>query len=394
MEKKFRIVLLLVSLSLVPFLDSRAQEDQEIDEENPLVLSLIMGPSELKAGTKGELTVFTDGGVEPFTYKWSDGREGEGLSKLAIAPTKDTVYTVTVIDSSYPPVVKTSKPFKVRVVDSPKDEEDGDDEEGEDDQDEEEDDEDETDEPDQQEPVYVAPIKAEEEESVDQSSDAIAALTIEGKKQYQMGDVIQLVAKPEGLAYQWSGPASFASTAQRISLFATPEAAGTYTVEARSAGRSLSAQANITVKQKTASPIVQLPVPVAPVIARAEQKRESVGVRSEAFLTIKTGNYKVVNDEVSFTVTVTNRGKKPATNVLIADVVPQCCTLVRAEGVDWAITSEGNQIQAWLDYLPVHQRKSITITVRFVYEPTDTPYNVATVTSDGTGLYESYGRLG
>ncbi len=220
----------------------------------------------------------------------------------------------------------------------------------------------------------------------------LASLSIVGERTYKSGQIIQLQAQPEIFSYQWSGPGNFTATGPRISLAARTGAAGRYTVQAQSRAGTRSAQAEIVVlgadsasKQPAAIKVVS---PVEPA------KTKSAPAKSGgALLLIKTSNFRMQDDIISFTVNVTNMGKEKVTNVTVTDTLPLCLSLISAHGSGWTIITSDNELQAKLRSLEVNERKTIDISARVMYKPDAKVRNTATVASDTTLPCDSVSQL-
>lgn len=320
----------------------------EVDVVEPLILSIIIGPSSIKPGQSALLNVVTDGGVEPLTFSWSDGQTGEDLNSILVSPTQDTEYTVTVRDSSNPPVELTSLPMLLRIA-SEKSEE------------------------------VEEKIEAREEREVAQDF----AASIEGKSDYKAHDIIQLKAFPDGARYTWSGPEGFASTMQKISRRATPSSAGTYTVKVEKDGATQVANIEIKVEEVTYQepqiPVVELK-PAA--VAHVEVSKAPVQDASKSeLLVVRTRNFVRKDTFVNFNVVVQNAGNGVAKRITLSDVIPSCFELVEVQGEGWNINQSRDGFIANLDSLAAGKSKSLNVTVRLVFEPKDRAYNKAVVTS-------------
>ena len=92
---------------------------------------------------------------------------------------------------------------------------------------------------------------------------------------------------------------------------------------------------------------------------------------------------------VSLTVSVTNVGAAPATNVIVTDVVPACFKVQSAQGTGWKITQSGQAIVASMASLAVGQKATFTIVSQTNCPPGHDVTSTATVVSDTTPAQSS-----
>ncbi len=220
----------------------------------------------------------------------------------------------------------------------------------------------------------------------------LASLSIVGERTYKSGQIIQLQAHPEIFSYQWSGPGNFTATGPRISLLAKASAAGKYTVQAQSHAGTKSAYAEIVILGADSTSKQPQAIKVASPAELAKIKG-APATSNGAHLLIKTGNFKMQDDIISFTVNITNVGKEKAVNVVVTDTLPSCLSLITAEGSEWAIKTSDNHLQGKLRSLEVNERKTIDISARVMYKPDVKVRNTATVASDSTIPCDSVAQL-
>ena len=412
-------------------------------EDRSLIASIIIGQSSIRYGQNTTLTVLIDGGKPPFYYRWSDGQEGLDMSSITVAPKKATEYTVTVTDNSQPRQQVTSLPFILKVesnqiikpievpVKTPpvstsvapaieyEDEIDDESDEG----------------------VSNEPSTEEDYlEEQRENAEMLASLTIIGERVYKNGELIQLSAYPDGLTYRWSGPHDFGAAAQRISLPAKKNAAGTYTLTAQIGQDARSIDTTVTVlgddqlvtKQPVASvvpPLQQIPVPTAaklievlkpsaapsvgvkPVVSAPQQvvalktqpvvtamPRKLEAPAKNNLLIGRTQNLGTVDDVISFAISAMNASKEKTTNVVLTDTLPDCLELISAGGEGWHVETKGNEIRATLPSLNPAAQKSLVIRARILKRPTHhgvttKVQNIATLTSDTSVAFESVSKI-
>lgn len=326
----------------------------EVDVVEPLILSIIIGPSSIKPGQSALLNVVTDGGVEPLTFSWSDGQTGEDLNSILVSPTQDTEYTVTVRDSSDPAVELTSLPMLLRIESEKREEVEA-----------------------------TSEVKEVREEHEERKAAQDFAIVIEGKSDYKANETIQLKALPDGARYTWSGPQGFASTMQKIARRATQNSAGTYTVKVEKDGTTHVASVAVNVEevkyQQPQIPVIELK-PAA--IAHTEVSEAPVQDTSKSeLLVVRSRNFARKDNFVNFTIVVQNAGNGDAKQLMLSDVVPSCFELVEVQGEGWNINQSRDGFTASLDALAAGKSKSLNVTVRLVFEPKEHAYNKAVVMS-------------